>query len=240
MTDSPTALVCDQATRILRHFFTLQRRALNDRHWTAKSWTHEDYEYYIDLLSVLIEDCHALPMIIEHGDADGLYCACRSLWERAEYLCYPAIWDSNTAIYPVWRQFWTAVAEPLGRAPRFGVPFSPPRPPAPASSPPTEPQLEPYMLRRPPRRLNRKVIAAAILFPVAVILLTVFSFAVGNRPTNKSAPLPRDIGTLYAVPPKPQVPYSPQIDETPTAPESQTDQAPSSPPIDTTAAPETR
>lgn len=119
----------DYAKDLLLYYFALQRRGLGDRYLHNEQlahigWTLADHAY---LVQVLGDGCHNLPEVIESNSADPLLHECRWLYEKAEDLVYPAIWDVHDPVHAgthdTWRSFWNVVAEVVGRPPRYGRPY---------------------------------------------------------------------------------------------------------------------
>lgn len=163
-------------------------------------WDAKEVEALCNINGLLACGLENLPhFIAEGGDVDR---EMRWLIERLDTAEVP----SRVYNKPVWEQFCAKIA---GR--RLGVPL-------PSAPPPVDRIAEPARPPRPPmRRLNRKVLVAAMAVS-AVVIVSLLAFAL--TPSRRdTAALPQYSGTLYGpAPPARTATNPPQIDATTTAP----------------------
>jgi hypothetical protein len=112
-----------RASTILERYFALTRVALGAHHEMSvierQGWTLRDHAI---LCRTLGDGCHNLAQIARDGNEAALVHECEWLWAQAQQLRYPAHWDGEDVQF-AWCAFWNAVAEPLGRPPRYGVAY---------------------------------------------------------------------------------------------------------------------
>lgn len=124
------------ARRILQEYFGLCRTALGTFGSSRGpleycGWSVEKHSVIVQLLA---EGCHNLPELVagkwigwqsvtRDELLSGLVQECQWLYDRAEKLEYPAVWDRDPMMQGSWREFWNAIAVPLNKPPRYGIPF---------------------------------------------------------------------------------------------------------------------
>lgn len=111
------------AQLILDRFFWLQRATLGNEPYGQVSedegWSVSDH---MGLVRVIGIGCNNMVRSAEEWSAEDFVAACEWLYDRASHIQYPACWDGDVIARDAWKEFWDAVARPLGKPPRYGLP----------------------------------------------------------------------------------------------------------------------